>query len=775
MVDRADPDDDYAEAADRSDDAERVPELLTDDPVVNEARKRFDTIAEWEAEWRQRALEDIRFANGDSQNGYQWPNEVMNLRERSSRPCLTMNVVNSNNKLISNDARKNKSSVKFLGMGNGATQDMANCYQDLYRYCEYQSSAQYMAYTHMRDNAIECGQGWSRWITKYTDNDGEDAFNQDLLIDQVDDPLSVFCDPNIKIGGNGLDSRYLLVIDDVPKDEFREAYPEIEIGTDAPLGIGTLAGNWTSENKVRICEYFRKVPKKKKIVSYVDQSQRRHVIDHDVLERLVRDRENFDKIISDPITRLREVVDMVVEWYLIVGEKIGDTTTWPGKYIPFFRMVGKETVIEGKLDRKGHTRWMLDAQRMLNYNASGQVEFVALQTKAPWMAPIEAIAEYEAIWRVANTENPAILPYRHVDPENPDVPIPKPERIDPPVGSPGFQQGMENAEKQIMMVSGQYENAQGAQGNERTGAAINARLRQSATANYHFQDNYEASLQASGKIFLDSVPRVYDTKRALQVIADDGIEYSLELDPALRGGYLEQISEDRKTIKKCLNLKMGKFDVAAGVGPSFETRQEETTEALTTMLTQAPALTSILGDILLKNMPWRGSQEAAMRLRRMVPPVALGEGPSQNEQKMQQQVEALQTALVKLFDKNAKDKLKLAGKDELREIESYDSETKRIVALAKMMPSDPEGLKQLIDQLVQDSLGTHLTSVAAQASQEANEDAGVAGLAPPEAPPIPGAQKAGDGEWYLTDPTRRGKYLRVEPLAQNRPAPGQGR
>jgi hypothetical protein len=35
---------------------------------------------------------------------------------------------------------------------------------------------------------------------------------------------------------------------------------------------------------------------------------------------------------------------------------------------------------------------------------------------------------------------------------------------------------------------------------------------------------------------------------------------------------------------------------------------------------------------------------------------------------------------------------------------------------------------------------------------------------PADMPPVPGARKAPDGYWYLPDPTRPGKYLRLVPL-----------
>ena len=87
------------------------------------------------------------------------------------------------------------------------------------------------------------------------------------------------------------------------------------------------------------------------------------------------------------------------------------------------------------MDRKGHTRWMKDAQRMYNYNASAQVEFGALQSKVPWLASAKSVERYEQIWKTANTEDHAYLPYDHVDPDDSTVPLPPPTRPQPPVSS----------------------------------------------------------------------------------------------------------------------------------------------------------------------------------------------------------------------------------------------------------------------------------------------------------------------------------------------------
>lgn len=726
--------------------------LLALDPVVEEARRRFDLCNEWESEWRAKFVHDVKFANGDSQNGWQWPNEIRTMRQTEARPCLTMNLIKPHNRMISNAARKNKSSVKYIGTGNGATQEMAGVYQDLHRYMEYQSSAQ-SAYTVAREGQIDGGKGYWRISTQYAD---EESWDVEARILPIEDPLSVFMDRDCgRI--DGLDSRYAFVFDDVDKDDFDETYPEVaDLVGHQPLGIGSTYSDWLTKNRIRLVEYFRKVPVKKKIMSFVHRGER-FTISHERLERLVLDREARDKIIADSSTRHKDVWDSKVEWFLIAGERVIDQTDWPGKYIPIIPVVGEVTKIDGRVDYKGHTRAMLDAQRMFNYNASAQVEYGALGTKAQWLAPIKSIEEFEGIWRMANIRAPPVLPYHHADEANPDIPLPPPTRIDPPKVSEAFQAGMENAKQQFMMVTGQYENSQGEQGNERTGAAINSRKRQGDTATFHFQDNYETALIASGKQFIDLVPKLYDTKRVMRIIGDDGTEYDLEMNPGLATGYLEQKARDGKIVRKSLNPLVGKFDIAAKVGPAFDSRQEETADALTLILTQAPNLIPILGDLLVKNLPFDGSQEAALRLRRMIPPQALGDGPTQNEKQLQGQVQALTTELTKLFNKNAADKLKLTGKDQLRDIEAYRAETERFKALQDALAAnDPEGLRKVVEKLVADSMDTDVNQIESENAPSEAEQGG----ADPGMPP--GAAKAADGEHYMPHPEQAGQFLRIK-------------
>lgn len=751
-------------------DADPVVDVLSGDPVVVEAKRRWKRISEQESEARARFVEDIKFRHADEDNGFQWPSRIK--EGRGSRPCLTMNVVRQHNLIISNEMRKNKSSVKFVGLGNGATQESANVLKDLMHRIEYTSRAQ-NAYTIARNFQIDGGLGYWRLSTGYTDND---SFDQDIQILPINDPLSVFLDCDIQ-QFDGSDAGHGLVLDSVPKADFDEAYPKYKgLGSQAPLGIGTVDDDWISDDKVRVCEYFRRVPKADKLVSFMHSGVRRTI-------KQSRMHESWhDQILGDPQTMIREIEDLEVEWYLIVGENIIDSTLWPGRYIPLIRCVGEETRIDGRLDRKGHTRSMKGAQRMFNYNASAQVEHVALQGKTPWKGSQDAIDELETVWNSANNSNVAFLPFKHKD-ENGE-PIPPealPSRVEPPTSAPAYKEGMDTAFTHMMMTSGQYQNELGMQGSERTGAAVQKRQDQSATATYHFQDNYETALQFTGRQVLDLIPKIYDTRRVLQIMAEDGVDYELEIDPAARQAYFQQRAHDNSIVKRIFNPQLGKYDVAASVGPEYGTKREDTKDALTLILTQAPGLSGIIGDLLLSSMDFDKAQEAALRLKRMVPPQALGQGPTAAEQQLQQQVQQLTAMLAKTLQQTGKDKLRLAGKEELRDIEVYDAETKRMAALQKMLPTDPEGLRQLIGELVHESMQTSLVpilSANAQGVQETEEAKPPANpnpastAAPGDTHEVPGAERAPDGEWYLADPTRRARFLHIAPLAQERSRPG---
>ena len=425
--------------------------LLAASPITREARKFFDRASEWEAVWRSRYIDDCKFAVGDDDNGYQWPGEIYNSRNRRAKPCLTINLIRQHNGIISNRARMNKSTVKFIGLGNGATQKSANVLRDLWRHVEWQSMAQDV-YTLARDYQIRGGRGYIRLATEYA----EGTFDQEIYVIPVIDPLAIYFDPDCK-QKSGLDATKAIVFDDIPKDEFHEAYPElrhVNVGTQ-PLGLGTVYTDWIGQHKVRVAEYFCKVRNERELASFVHLGQR-FTMYRDRIEQVLQTERHRKRVLADPQTRFRSEFLDEVEWNLIVGTEVVDSTTWPGRYIPLIPVRGEEVVTDGVFDSPGHTRHQKDMNRILNYNYSGQIEFVAGQTKTPWLVAKKAIEEFENDWATANNENKSVLVWNHLDAESgSETPIPPPQRIDPPQSSPAYQDGINNAIQLLGLASGQ--------------------------------------------------------------------------------------------------------------------------------------------------------------------------------------------------------------------------------------------------------------------------------------------------------------------------------
>src|SRR5215472_13585698 len=435
--------------------------------IMEEMRERFRACAEWEATYRRKFMEDLKFAEADAFNGYQWPDSIRRTRDLSDKPCLTLNIVRQHNLKIINDMRKAKESCKILGMGNGATQESAEIVKQLIRHIEYNSKAQRNAYTPARGFQVKGGIGWWRIVTDYESND---SFDQEIYIKGIPDPLSVFMDPDCQ-EPDCSDGRYAFIFSFMPRELIEALVPDYpwQIGAPRmPIGIAPGESFFIEKDHWLVAEYFRKVPLADKLISFMTPMGDRLTVRETKIPA-----EIASELKADSRTMVRNVVDQQIEWKLIVGDEIVDETIWPGKYIPLIRVLGEESVIEGILDRKGHTRALTDAQRMFNYNASASVEFGALQTKSPWLAAAAAIEGVEGLWNTANTENHSVLIWKHVDDDNAESQIPPPQK---------------------MMTSGQWANQRAQTGNERTGTAIKERLQEGESATNQFTENYQHAL-----------------------------------------------------------------------------------------------------------------------------------------------------------------------------------------------------------------------------------------------------------------------------------------
>lgn len=680
--------------------AEKRRSAKEDKEIVDLAQKRFKRTLQWESVFRTRALDDLKFAEADAYNGYQWPNSIRKSRDIDDRPCLTINKARQHNLQIINDAKKNKAEIKVRPTGNEATYESAQVMTDTVRHIQYQSNFD-AALGVVTGFQVRMGYGVFRVSTDYA---SDDSFDQEIYIKAVKDPLTVLFDPDCKEVDKS-DARFAFIFDDLDRDEFKEIYPQYKDYIPSPdIGV-PMNDDWIADNKVRICEYFYKEASEDKLVHFTDplSGQERTAKASDLPKDLLH------SVLDNPATRQRSIVWNTVKWCVIVGDTIAERQEWPGTYIPLVPVIGEETVIDGVMDRKGHTRAMLDPQRMYNYWSSAAVEFGALQTKTPWIAPAAAIEGLETYWNNANRQNVSVLPWNHMDDDS--QPVPPPQKAPAPEQAQLFIEGMQLTQTEMMLVSGQYQAQMGQPSNERSGTAIQERQRQGDNATYHYIDGQAIAIRQLGKILIELIPKIYDSPRLINIMAQNGITYQVQVDPNAQQSFMQVQNSNKQAVQRIFNPNLGKYDVVADTGPGFATKREEAFNALTQIITQAPALTNMIGDILLENADFPGAEEAAQRLKRMLPPQATGQGPSQNEQMLEQQLQQLKHTLAITIEQLAEEKLKLKGKDQQKDIDVYEAETDRLKAMHDMLMADPTAAKELVKQLVMEALGTSLGPV----------------------------------------------------------------
>lgn len=632
--------------------------------IVREAHERFKRCQDAESDFRELFLEDLRFAHGDSDNGYQWPDIIRSAREQERRPCLTINKTIQHNRQITNEVRQNSPSVRVVPVDSGADKKTAEIFNGIIRHIEACSSAD-VAYETACEFAVDAGIGYWRITTDYA---YEDTFDQEIYIKRIKNPLNVYLDPDIQ-EADGCDARFGFIFEDISREEFEARYPDQDV-VSWPLEGGD---DWLGKDRIRIAEYFYCTEEKDTLIADEQGNTIR-------LGELAAEQREMAKAMA---VRTREIKSKKVKWCFIAGDVELEKRDWLGIYIPIVRVVGEETEIDGKIDRKGHTRYMKDPARMYNYWSSSATESVALQSKTPWVSPAEAIEGYERYWETANTDNHSYLPYNHVD-ENGN-PVPPPQRAQPPVMPSAYMQGMQVAAEEMKMASGQYDASLGARSNETSGRAIRARQMEGDTATFHFIDNLSRAIRYTGKILVDLIPKIYDTPRIIRILGEDGEDEQVNIDPNQPQAMVER-KDMTGDIQRIYNLNVGRYDVTVAVGPSYTSRRSEAWEAMTQLAQGNPALMQQAGDLIMKAADFPMADELAERLAKFLPPGIKEDKKSPEVVQMERQMQQLQGQLQALGEEYNQ---AVADKDMDRQkilIDRYKAETDRLKLIFPSMP-----------------------------------------------------------------------------------------
>lgn len=617
-----------------------------DAELLSRIRKRFDRCIQNEAENRKAGLDDLRFKAGQ-----QWPPDVGAQRATDRRPMLTVNKIPTFVHQITNDQRQNRPAIDVAPVGEKGDREVAKMYKGMIRAIERDSSAD-IAYDTAFESAVSNGWGYFRILTEYESDDSTD--NQVIVIKRIRNPFTVYLDPNMQ-EPDGADARFGFVTEMAPKDEFESEYPDAQPVNFDISGEGESYKSWIGKEEVRVAEYYELTFKKRERVILSNGA--------DVWEdELHEDVEAAIDAGRMTIEKTRTVNVPTLMWYKVTAVEVLEREESIFRWIPIIPVIGNEIDIEGKVKLSGIIRDAKDPQRMLNYWRTLMTEVVALAPKAPFIVEEGQIEGHEAQWKNANLKNYPYLAYKGTSVSG--KPAPPPQRQQFASVPAGIVQASQDAAQDMMATTGiRFDATMNERMVDESGKAVRELRRSGDLGNFHYVDNLGRSLKHAGRIIVDAIPKVYDTKRTLMILREDGEEETVTLDPHAPKPYAETQAGDGKKMKT-FNPNAGKYGVTVVIGPSYATKRIEAAQSMLDFARAMPQTASLIADLIAKNQDWEGAQEMADRLAKALPPNLLT--PDQKDippqiqavlQNMQQQIQQLvqerQQMIAALKDQNA--------------------------------------------------------------------------------------------------------------------------
>ena len=560
-------------------------EIETDqDSRIQQAMEFLRQVNDVDSNNRAEALDDVRFAAGD-----QWPVDVQNSRVLEARPCLTINKVDAYCRQIVNQIREQRPRIKCHGMNTQSDEKQAEIITGLCRHIELQSDAD-QAYLNAVDYAVRMGWGYIRIHTDYVK---DDSFNQEIYIKPIENPFTVYFDPN-SIMADGSDAERCLITTLIPKKTFSAMYPEAEIDSGfVSRGTGDVVGDWIQKEEIRIAEYWYTVRESVVLLQLSDGSS---IYEDETDKELMKE-------LGIEIINKRDSVRKKIKWCKVTAMQVLEEGEWAGKYIPIVPVYGQSTIVQGKHKRFGLVRMAKDPQRMYNYWSTALTETVALAPKAKWLLAEGQDEGHENEWAQANIKAMPVLRYKQTDIDGRTAPPPvrqSPEQ--PPTGAMAAMQSMN---LDLQAVIGIFDPSQLPQGIQ-SGKAIAGQQAQSDMTNMHYYDNLTRSIRQVGRIILDLIPKIYDTERAMRIIGADGKPEIMTIN---------ERKMDEQGVNRILNdVTVGEYDVVMDTGPGYNSKRQEASDAMMQLFAAEPQLIQVAGDLLVRNMDFPGADVIADRM-----------------------------------------------------------------------------------------------------------------------------------------------------------------
>jgi hypothetical protein len=221
--------------------------------LIKEARERMQLAWEADKKNREEAALDLRFLAGD-----QWSDNVKREREAEGRLMLTINRLPQFLRQVTNPIREADLSIKTAPVDSKSDPKTAKVYDGLLKQIQYQSSAK-AVYATACEHQTGCGIGWVRVCSDYVD---DQTFDQELRVKVIPNPLAVYDDPGA-VEPDRCDSNWRFITQMIPQADYEARWPKAAVEGVSTPSDGLDGMYWQTDDKIRVAEYWKKVPVEK--------------------------------------------------------------------------------------------------------------------------------------------------------------------------------------------------------------------------------------------------------------------------------------------------------------------------------------------------------------------------------------------------------------------------------------------------------------------------------------------------------------------------------
>jgi len=393
---------------------------------------------------------------------------------------------------------------------------------------------------------------------------------------------------------------------------------------------------------------------------------------------------------------------------VIAGDYLLDESDFPSEQLPVV-YVDQNSYYDknGKQICRSFFADCIDTQRYINYLRTQSAYVLKVSRYDQWIGSKKNVQgnDTQQIWRdPLNTQG--MLTYDESPNGN------KPEQIRPPELSQSLLTQYQLAIEDLYTSTGLYPTRLGQQGNETSGAAIDARTRQGSYPTYVAFNSINRAISTGGEIVNEMVPNVYDSERVIALMTPDEGMKNITINKQA-DEYGEHIEND---------IRKGTYEVRLQAGPSYEGQKEQALQSLNMVLQANPQLLNLFADLYAENLPLMNTIEIKNRLKTIVPPGVVEAGKTgkmpHEEGQQQPNPEEVQAQMMQMEMQMKQQELQLKQQELMLKAEKQQEETQR--EMARLETERLEVAAQLEEQKLRYMAETHRTNSDAAISHADN-------------------------------------------------------